>query len=92
MTIERLFYGYMVLVGAVIGGMLVAAPQIGDYFIKPYFWVLIAVALFEIATSLYRKYVAGPLMTMQTRMIGFTIGIVLMVAIPWLAGSPARFL
>jgi hypothetical protein len=92
MTIDRIFYGYMALVGVLIGAMLVAAPQVGDFFIKPYFWVLIAVGLFEAGTALYRRETPGPALTMQARMIGFGVGIALMVAVPTLAGSPARFL
>lgn len=92
MTIDRVFYGYMVLVGVLIGAILVAAPQVGDFFIKPYFWVLIAVGLFEAGTSLYRRNTPGETLTIQARMIGFGIGIALMVVVPTLAGSPARFL
>jgi uncharacterized membrane protein HdeD (DUF308 family) len=91
MTIDKLFYGYMTLVGVIVGAALVAAPQFGDYFIKPYFWVLIAVGLFEAGTSFYLRNASGPMLTMQARLIGFVIGIVLMVAIPMLAGSLARF-
>jgi len=92
MTISRVFFGYMALVGVLVGTMLVAAPQVGDFFIKPYFWVLIAVALFDGGSSLYRRNAPGAMLTMQSRMIGFGIGIALMVVIPSLAGSPARFL
>ena len=92
MTIDRVFFGYMALVGVLIGAILVTAPQVGDFFIKPYFWVLIAVALFDGGTSLYRRNARGAMLTMQSRMIGFGIGIALMVVIPTLAGSPARFL
>ena len=92
MTIDRIFFGYMVLVGIVTGAILAAAPAAGDFWIKPYFWVLVAVALFEAGTSLYRRTTPGALLTMQARVIGFVIGIALMVAIPTLAGSPARFM
>lgn len=92
MTIDRVFFGYMTLVGIVTGAILAVAPTAGDFWIKPYFWVLVAVALFEAGTSLYRRNTPGTLLTMQGRLIGFVIGIVLMVAIPMLAGSPARFM
>ena len=42
-----LFLLYMVLVGIVVGAILVAAPQVQDFAIKPYFSVLIAVGLFD---------------------------------------------
>ena len=92
MTIDNVFYGYMTLIGVVTGAILVAAPQLGDFVIKPYFWVLIAVALFEVGTALYRQNTPGAMLTVHARIIGFVIGIVLMVAVPMLAGSPARFL
>jgi uncharacterized membrane protein HdeD (DUF308 family) len=92
MTIDRVFYGYMLLIGVLVGVILVAAPQLGDFVIKPYFWGLIAVALFEIGTALYRQNAPGAMLTVQARIIGFVIGIVLMVAIPSLAGSPVPFL
>ena len=92
MTIDRLFYGYMLLVGLAAGALLTAAPQVGDFIVKPYFWILIAVALFEGGTSLYRRTSPGPVLTMQARLIGFGIGIVAMVALPTLAGSTAHFL
>ena len=58
--------------------------------IKPYFWVLIAVALFDVGTYLHGKNAPG-MTTMQAKLLGFVIGIVLMVVIPTLAGSPTRF-
>jgi len=39
----KLFFGYMALVGFAIGAILVAYPRVQVFFIKPYFWVLIAV-------------------------------------------------
>lgn len=92
MTIDRVFFGYMALVGVLTGAILVAAPQVGEFFIKPYFWVLIAVALFEGGTAFYRRNAPGAMLTVHARMIGFGIGIALMVVIPTLAGSPASLL
>jgi hypothetical protein len=40
MAMDRLFFGYMALIGAAAGAILVAAPGSQDLFIKPYFWVL----------------------------------------------------
>lgn len=65
MTIDKMFYGYMTLVGVITGAALVAAPQLGDYFIKPYFWVLIAVGLFEVGTALALQNASGPALTMR---------------------------
>ncbi|HKA80997.1 MAG TPA: hypothetical protein VKD43_13240, partial [Xanthobacteraceae bacterium] len=74
-----------------IGAILVAVPRVQDFVIKPYFWVLIAVALFDVATYLYAKNAPGTMITMQARLLGFVIGVVLMVVIPTLAGSSSRF-
>lgn len=91
MTIDRLFIGYMTLVGLAVGAILVVAPQVGDFFLKPYFWVLIAVGLYDGGIILYRRNTPGPMLSTQARLLGFVIGIVLMVLAPTFAGSPARF-
>ncbi len=91
MTIDRIFFGYMALAGAASGALLVAAPQWQDFWIKPYFWVMIAVALFDAGVYLRWHNAPETMLSMNARLIGFVIGIVLLVAIPTLAGSPARF-
>jgi hypothetical protein len=91
MTIDRIFFGYIAMVGISTGAILVAAPSLGDGWFKPYFWMLIAVALFDGLAALYRHNQPGTALTMDARLLGFVIGIVLMVAIPWIAGSSARF-
>jgi hypothetical protein len=91
MTLNRIFFGYMALVGVVTGAVLVIAPQIQEFVIKPYFWILIAVGLFDVAVYALGRTSAATMLTMNVRLIGFTIGIVLMVVIPMLAGAPVRF-
>jgi hypothetical protein len=91
MTTDRIFFGYMVLVGAAAGALLLAAPQLQDFVVKPYFWILIAVGLFEFGVYLRGHNVPGTVLAMQARLIGFVTGIVLMVVIPMLAGAPMRF-
>ena len=92
MTIDKVFFGYMALVGIAWGAVLVIAPAVGDFWLKPYFWVVIAVALFDGAAYLRSRSKSGAAMlSMEARLLGFLIGIVLMVAIPTLAGSSARF-
>jgi hypothetical protein len=91
MTTDRIFFGYMVLVGAATGALLLAAPQLQDFAVKPYFWILIAIGLFEFGVYLRGHNAPGTVLTMHARLIGFLIGIVLMVVIPMLAGAPMRF-
>ena len=91
MTWIRIFFFYMVLVGIVIGAILVAAPQVQDFAIKPYFWVLIAVGLFDGGNYLLGRTAPGQMLTMGARLAGFVFGIVMMVVIPSLAGAPVRF-
>src|SRR5690348_13562841 len=47
MALSRVFFGYMALAGAATGAILVAAPHVQDFVVKPYFWVLIALGLFD---------------------------------------------
>jgi hypothetical protein len=91
MTMSRIFFGYMTLAGIAAGAILVAAPHVGEYWLKPYFWVLIAVALFTGGVYLHGRNAPGTMLTMDARLLGFVIAVVLMVAIPTLAGSSARF-
>ncbi len=81
----------MAFAGAAAGAILVAAPGSQDFFIKPYFWILIAVGLFDAGVYLIGRNAPGTMLTMNARLLGFVIGVVLMVAIPTLAGAPVRF-
>ncbi len=90
-TIDKIFFGYMAVIGLLAGAILVAIPDAGDGWFKPYFWVLIAVALFDGAGLLRRHSQPGTALSMEARPLGFVIGIVLMVVVPTLAGSSARF-
>ena len=91
MRLDRLFFLYMAAVGAAVGVALVVKPAIGDFAIKPYFWMLIAVAAFDLVCYLRGRGVPGTMLGMDARLLGFVIGIVALVAIPSLTGSPAKF-
>jgi hypothetical protein len=91
MSLDRIFFGYMGLVGVATGAILVAAPYVQDFVIKPYFWILIAVGLFDVAVYAVRGTAPATALTMNMRLIGFGIGIALMVVIAMLAGAPVRF-
>ena len=47
MTIDRLFIAFMTVCGLATAGILVFFPQSREFGIAPYFWVLIAMAIFE---------------------------------------------
>lgn len=82
----------MAAVGVLAGLILVLWPGAGDTWFKPYFWVLAAVGLFDGAVLLLRQ--AGrsaPLVSMEAKLLGFVIGIVLMVVITAVTGSQAKF-
>jgi hypothetical protein len=91
MTIDRIYFAYIALVGAAVGVTLVVAPHVQNFAIKPYFWILIAVGLFDGGVYLLGRKSPGAMLTMNARLAGFVIGIVVMVVIPTLAGAPVRF-
>jgi hypothetical protein len=90
MTINHVFFAFMTLAGVAVGAILVAAPESREYRLPPYFWVLIAMALFELIAFARGRGAPGTVVTMDARLGGFVLAIVLMVVIPIVAGSPAR--
>jgi hypothetical protein len=91
MTTRHVFLIYMTAVGLAAGAIIVAAPHLTAFWLKPYFWVLIAVAAFDGALFLISRAAPTAMLPMDARMLGFVIGAVLMVAIPTVAGTPASF-
>jgi hypothetical protein len=90
MTLNRLFLGFMALIGAAVGAVLVARPEVRDFRLPPYFWILIAMLLFELAVYLRTGRTPGATTAMEVRLLGLVLGVVLMVVIPIIAGSPGR--
>jgi hypothetical protein len=91
MTTDRIFYGYMVVVGIVTGAILIIVPGVADGWFKPWFWVLGAVALFDVSAALYLRSPPGAALAMNARVIGFVIGSVLMAALPSIAGVQVQY-
>jgi hypothetical protein len=87
MSIDRILVGWMVVVGVAVGAILVAMPQAREFRIPPYFWVLAAVGLFDLATFARGRGAPGTMAGMDARLLGFVIAIVLMVGIPMLFGA-----
>jgi hypothetical protein len=90
MSINHLFLAFMGVVGAAVGIILIVKPETRDYRISPYFWVLLAMALFELLAFARGRGAPGTAVTMDVRVSGFLMAIVLMVVIPIVAGSSAR--
>jgi len=81
----------MALAGLASGAVVVMARRVMEFWLKPYFWVLIAVALFDIAVLIENRGRADAMLPMDARLLSFLIGIALMVAVTVIAGSQARF-
>ena len=90
--VDRIFLGYAGLVGIAVGGTLVLVPQSRDIGLAPYFWVLIAFALFEGVVYARRGGGPGAPIAMQTRLIGFGIALALMFLIPMSAGIQLKLI
>ena len=88
--VNRAFLGFMIVAGLAAGALLVAKPELRDFRISPYFWILIAMALFEFAAFARGRGAPGTTIAMEIRLLGFVLAVVLMVAIPVVAGSPGR--
>ena len=90
MTINHLFLAFMAVVGAAVGIILVVKPETRDFRVSPYFWVLLAMVLFELLAFARGRGAPGTVVTMDVRVSGFLMAIVLMVVIPIVSGSSAR--
>ncbi len=91
MTLRKIFLGYMVLTGIAAGALLVAVPAVADFWLKPYFWILISVLVFDVGIYLWSRNAPSKMLAMDARILGFVVGAVLMFAIPTVAGSPVKF-
>jgi uncharacterized membrane protein HdeD (DUF308 family) len=86
MKIDHILIGFMSAVGVAVGIALTLRPELKDFRISPYFWVLIAMAVFELANVVRTQMAPGSIISMEARLFAFVFAIVLMVAIPLLAG------
>ena len=90
MTIDRIFLAFMAVCGVAAGGILIAAPESRDLRVTPYFWMLIAMALFELAAFARGRGAPGTVISIEARLLGLVLSVVLMVTLPIAAGSPGR--
>ena len=89
MLINRIFLGFMVVVGIAAGVVLVAHPASRDVDVVRYLWILVAMAVFEMSAYTFGRGAPGAMISMDARLVGFVIGAALMVLIPMVAGAPA---
>ncbi len=90
MTIDRIFLAFMAVCGIAAGAILIAAPESRDMWVTPYFWIIIAMALFELSSYARGRGAPGTVISIEARLLGLVIGVVLMVALPAFIGSPGR--
>ena len=86
--INRIFLIYMVVVGLAAGVAFVAVPAVRAFQIPAYFWIVIAMALFEGFSFWRGRGAPGSVITMGIRVGGFLLGVLLMLAVPYAAGIP----
>jgi hypothetical protein len=90
MSIDRAFVAFCAAIGLIGAAILIFRPDAQNFWIPPYFWVLIAMALFEAALVMVKGGVPGLRISNFSRVLGLLFGIALMAGIPILVGSPAR--
>jgi hypothetical protein len=88
MTIDRMFIAFMTLCGLATAGIVILFPQSREFRVAPYFWVLIAMVVFEGIAFALNRGAPGTVITMESRVIGFVIAIALMLLVPYAAGLP----
>lgn len=89
--ISQFLFIYMAVIGLAAGAGVVLAPQIQDFWIKPFFWILIALLVFDVGAHLIVQAAPGTLIGMPARLIALAIGMVALMAIPVIAGVSVRF-
>jgi len=90
MSIDRLFLAFMAVCGAAAGGILAAAPESRNFVVVPYFWILIAMAAFEGIAFWRGRGATSTAVSMEMRLLGFVVAVVLIIVVPIFAGSPGR--
>ena len=88
MTIDRIFIAFMTVCGLATAGALILFPQSREFRVAPYFWVLIAMVVFEGIAFAFTRGALGTVITMESRLIGFVVAIALMLLVPYVAGLP----
>jgi hypothetical protein len=85
------FLIFALFAGLTVGNVILLVPQSRTIGLEPYYWVLIALAFFELIVFLRRGGAGGPPVTMLTRIAGFIIALALMFLIPFAAGIDVKY-
>ena len=88
MTLDRIFIAFGVLIGAATGLLYAFVPAVRAFAIPPLFWVLIALALFEVAVFARGQTPISP----GPRIISFLIALSLAVLIPLALGIEIKLI
>ena len=89
LKIDRVVLAFMAVCGIAAGRILFVAPQARNMRIAPYFWVLIAMVLFGLTAYARGCGAPGSAISIEARLLGL-IGVVSIVLLPMLAGSPGK--
>jgi hypothetical protein len=95
MKLDHFFFVFMAAVGIAAGVVLTVAPQAAETIVRPYFWILIAAAPPDIGCFLRSSSAAQgggatrTMLSIEARLLGFVIGIVVMIVVKSMTGSPA---
>ncbi|HWJ99297.1 MAG TPA: hypothetical protein VNR41_01170 [Xanthobacteraceae bacterium] len=90
MAVDRYFFIVIFVASVLIGGFLIARPETAEASIPPYLWLLGCMLIFEMIAFLRGRGAPGTMVGMSTRVIGFAIGMAIILAIVFFSGSPAR--
>ncbi|MBV8790624.1 MAG: hypothetical protein JO237_01075 [Pseudolabrys sp.] len=91
MTVARgFFFLWMVTVGIGCGALLAIVPVAGNFIVRPYFWPLIAVALFDGATALSGRAPTQAL-SLPARAVGFVAAMLIMIGIAIATGTSVQW-
>jgi hypothetical protein len=86
MNIDRIFLVFAAAVGLIAAAILVYVPASRTLSLPPYFWVLIALALFDGGMYARGNGAKGTMIEPFTRIAGFVIALGLLFTVPMAAG------
>ena len=92
LRLDKIFYIYTAAVGLFTSLLLVYVLASQDFVIPPFFWIVLAIGLFDVGNTFVPRGGPMPMLTNLTRGIGLAIGLIAMWAVTAYAGAPVRFI